>query len=300
MKALRVSPRVGLAGRFISLPNGLQIACVDCPELDALPQCEANASTVTWLERRSWVAAIAVMLTIVGLAWGHVVGLPLLAGALAERVSFENEARLGGQMLATLDHSGAALKTRLTGEQIDGVKAVFARVAAHQKSSSVVRLEVRAVPSLGANAFVLPGAILVVTDDLVNLVQNPEQLACVLAHEFGHLEHRHALRHALQGAGLRAIVGAMFGDASSAPALGSLPTLLAQLKYSREMESEADDFALRWLKSEHIAGEHFARILELLAAQSEDGEGVSYLSTHPDMMSRLEHIRATLPGETAP
>ena len=41
-------------------------------------------------------------------------------------------------------------------------------------------------------ALALPGGIIVVTDDMVNLAANDPELLAVLAHEMGHLRGRHA------------------------------------------------------------------------------------------------------------
>src|SRR5437764_1298137 len=66
-----------------------------------------------------------------------------------------------------------------------------------------IRLLVRNSEQLGANALALPDGTIVVTDWMVRLVQTrdnrlddagKDQLAAVLAHEVGHIEHRHTAR----------------------------------------------------------------------------------------------------------
>lgn len=291
LSALRVSPRIGGANRFIALPNGQQIGCPDCVVLEQLPQTHPTESLVAWLDNRWWVALAATALTLVGLCCGYAFGVPVVAKAIAVRVPFEREALIRDQVLAALDDTGAFHETQLTAQQISSLKAVFDRVAADQKVGKVASLEVRSAPTIGANALALPGGTVVVTDGLVHLSKNQEELAGVLAHEFGHLERRHVLRSALQNAGILAAAGALLGDASSVVVFGSLPALLASLKYSRDMETEADDFALNWLRSRGIPPEQLAGILERLSAQPNAQQIFSYLSTHPDPELRIHHMR---------
>jgi hypothetical protein len=55
---LKVSPRIGSADRFITLPNGGQLACSDRAFLDSLLQESPSEGPVAWLEERWWVALL--------------------------------------------------------------------------------------------------------------------------------------------------------------------------------------------------------------------------------------------------
>ena len=81
------------------------------------------------------------------------------------------------------------------------------------------RLEFRTIPDLGANAFALPSGIVVVTDDLVASAASDEELLAVLAHELGHIQHRHALRGVLQTSIIPLLLAAITGDPASVSAL---------------------------------------------------------------------------------
>src|SRR5690349_17380336 len=59
---LRVSPRVGSAHRFITLPDGGQLQCPDAALLDRLPQEGKTEGSVAWLEQRWLVALVSVAL----------------------------------------------------------------------------------------------------------------------------------------------------------------------------------------------------------------------------------------------
>jgi Zn-dependent protease with chaperone function len=95
---------------------------------------------------------------------------------------------------------------------------------------------------IGPNAFALPGGSMVMTDEMVELVDNDEAvLLGVLAHELGHVQHRHGMRMLIQGSAVGLIAGLIWGDASSL--LATVPIVLGQASYSRDAERQADQFA---------------------------------------------------------
>ena len=152
---------------------------------------------------------------------------------------------------------------------------------------------------IGPNAFALPGGAIVLTDGLVDLARNDAQVSAVLAHEIGHVRHRHGLRQALQAAGLAALITALAGDAVSITSLAvTLPTLLLQNGYSREFEDEADSYAFQRLREIGLSPKDFAEIIARLeefrskdagATRSNTGErNMDYLSTHPATARRIE------------
>ena len=82
---------------------------------------------------------------------------------------------------------------------------------------------------MGANAVALPAGIIIMTDALVELSENDEELAAVLAHEIGHVRNRHALRALLQNSVVAGSIILVTGDASSAGSIAAgIPTLLAR------------------------------------------------------------------------
>ncbi len=79
VEALRVSPRTGIATRFIALPGGGQFQCADDPALDCLPQEVPSEGFVAWLERRWPVAGVALALIVAIVASAYVYVLPVAA-----------------------------------------------------------------------------------------------------------------------------------------------------------------------------------------------------------------------------
>jgi Zn-dependent protease with chaperone function len=164
----------------------------------------------------------------------------------------------------------------------------------------------RASKGLGANAFALPDGTIIFTDDMVKLSADDDELLAVLAHEIGHVVHRHGLRTLVQNSLFAFVVLAITGDVhgTSHMFLG-LPVLLTELSYSRDFEREADDFALSYLMRQGISPVHFANLMRRIekkraaetAPSNNGGHGPTpksgwqdFLSTHPSMKERLRRF----------
>lgn len=162
------------------------------------------------------------------------------------------------------------------------------------------RLLFRASPTLGANAFALPGGDVVVLDELLALARRDEDVVAVVAHELGHLRHHHGMRQLLQSAVVSFVVGVYLGDISTVVA--GLTTLLLESRYSREFELEADAYAGRLLLATPASLDPLIdMLLRLDAAHAKSraadrggrfGVG-DLLSSHPDTAGRVSALRAT-------
>jgi predicted Zn-dependent protease len=116
----------------------------------------------------------------------------------------------------------------------------------------------------------------------------------VLAHEIAHVELRHTLRSILQGSAIGLIAATVTADAATlSGAVAGLPVMLAQTKYSRRFESEADDYAFRLLKQRGYSPTAFADLMERLSDEHPEMTGrMTWLSTHPATSQRVENARS--------
>ena len=288
--------------------GGAQLQTDDHAALDALfPSANRLEAWVQTLEQH-WGYALAAIALTAGFTWWCVVfGLPLAATAVARVVPASVEATLGEQTLAALDKSLCA-PTALAADRTEAVRKVFSTVTAGLDDGHTYRLELRACAQIGPNAFAMPGGAIVVTDDLVKLAQNDQEIAAVIAHETGHVRYRHGLRMALQGAGAAALIAALAGDAVTMTKLAVLlPTVLLQSGYSREFETEADTYAFQRMKAIGLSPQFFADMMLLMEKQrgrpagtAGDGKAgapsgashtLDYLSTHPATAERIQRAR---------
>lgn len=111
-----------------------------------------------------------------------------------------------------------------------------------------------------------------ITDQLVQLCNgDPRFLAAVVAHELGHLHHRHGMALLLKAGALGFGTSAIWGDFSGA--LASVPLLLGASGYSRDAEREADAFAVQLLKAMNRSPLEMVNVLEALGKSNHHDEG---------------------------
>jgi Zn-dependent protease with chaperone function len=307
--AARLGIQVGKAMSYLHLSGGAVFESADQSALAALARRAGGRSAGGWLHRLETsyrlilASAVVVVLFIVG---GLVYGVPWVSKQIAYAVPVELEHYLGDQSLDTLDR----LWTRPSDLPEARQQAVHAAFAPHLAALSErypahrLRVELRASERIGANALALPAGIIVFSDDLVNLAEDDDELVAILAHEAGHAVHRHSLRGIVQGSLALWLIMSITGDITAASDLtSSLPALLANLSYGRDMEREADAFALQYLLEEGIDPMHFAHIMGRLEAShglqsSEEGGGFKdFLSTHPPTPERIRLFREAAQAE---
>ncbi|HSS65445.1 MAG TPA: M48 family metallopeptidase [Gammaproteobacteria bacterium] len=290
---LRISSRLGNTPRHVYLPDGASMEIADNDAIDSaierLGGYEGNRF-LHFLESR-YATALAALMVCLGVAFSVIeYGIPLLARHVAFALPPGVEATLGREGLETLDR-GLFRPTTLESSTRSKLSELFQMLSSGDDEGPPTRLELRSSPRLGANAFALPSGIVVMTDDLVKLAQEDEELLAVMAHEIGHVHHRHILRQILQNSMTALLVAGLFGDLSSIAGLSAtLPTFLVQQKYTREFEREADAFAAEALRARGISVVHLANILKRLSRSQggSDGGLLDYVSSHPATDERIE------------
>ncbi|GIZ53309.1 M48 family metallopeptidase [Noviherbaspirillum aridicola] len=148
------------------------------------------------------------------------------------------------------------------------------------------------------NAFAAPGGVVVVNTGLIEAAAEPGELAGVLAHEIAHVEERHSLEAMVKSAGLGLVLSIALGDWSGSAA-GAWAARLAELKFSRDAETEADARAVRALHDAGLSPQPMARFFGRLAENEARIPGMSLVSSHPpsaERMTALQEQIAQLPA----
>lgn len=281
---VRVSTRIASTPRWIYLPGGGACVTGDNDGVDRLVHERGVQRALRRLEASAAMVALAV-LAVAALFWAIVDrGLPYAAARVAERIPVQAEASLGREALAGMDEYWLK-PSRLPPPRREALAARLEALAAGATDAPAYRLEFRASPMIGANAFALPSGIIVLTDELVRLSQADDEVIAVLAHELGHVRHRHVMRRLLEASAVALLVAGVTGDVSSATSLAAAaPTLLLQAKFSRDNEREADAYAVALLRRAGLEPRLFGAILERLEAQAQTRGAPllpGFLSSHP-------------------
>lgn len=291
---LSISPRLGRMERIVTLPQLGQLQMADSPLLDQwLPDRDRIEGWAHRLERHRTAAIGAGVATVLSIVLFFQFGLPWMADRVAPLVPRAMEQAIGAQSMAILD--GTQLShSRLSSDRRRDLDVQFRAMVAGLPREYDYQLAFRHAPKLGPNAFALPDGRLVVTDQLVELVESDAELLAVLAHEAGHHEHRHGMRQALESSAVVVVAGFLFGDLSGTGSLSvSIPVLLLESGFSRDHEREADAFAFELLRRRGRSPADFAAVMQRLADHygNRDFGPVSYLSTHPPSEDRIRAAR---------
>ncbi|MGE6795306.1 M48 family metallopeptidase [Psychrobacter okhotskensis] len=169
------------------------------------------------------------------------------------------------------------------------------------------------------NAFALPSGDIILTDKFVELSQNDDEIDAVLLHEMGHVVERHSLEMLTQNSLTTMIVILVLGNPDGISELATgLGTALVSNHYSRQYETEADEFAFNKMLEIGIDPKAFGDILSRMEeysttvsattdvddathehdddekvdnekAEEVEGEKLSdFLSTHPNTQLRIK------------
>lgn len=285
---LRVSERVRHAPRKITFPDDAYLEIQDTQAFDALLSATGHRDSTVVRMQQSWRGALtAFFATAIVLVLAYLYGLPLAAEAIAKVLPASTERTISRGMLSFLDKRLLAPSALPPARQA-AIVAHFKSLTAPQADAPDYTIVFRK-SRIGPNAFALPSGEIVLTDELVALMDNDEQIAGILAHELGHLHEHHLMRRVVQSSAIGAAATAIFGDASAIVA--NIPTLLLDLKYSRDAEREADDYAIAMMKKNGIPLTQLVNGFEKLKTAAGNGDEVSpYLSSHPPTDERIAHI----------
>jgi beta-barrel assembly-enhancing protease len=149
------------------------------------------------------------------------------------------------------------------------------------------------------NAFALPGGQIYITNALLRDLKTEGQLAGVLGHEIGHVIERHSNQQmAKQGLlqGLAAAGGVVGGDQQSMQ-MAQAAARLAQMKYGRDDENQADEWGVRLTTMAGYDPRAMIGVMQVLQDASQGKAPPEIFSTHPNTKNRAEHIQQLIAKE---
>lgn len=155
-----------------------------------------------------------------------------------------------------------------------------------------------------ANAWCMPGGLIVVYEGILPITQDEASLAIVLGHEIAHAVARHSAeqmstqikqQYGVQGAGaLASILGVGSNTVAVGQAVVSSSINLFNLKYSRSHESEADYMGLIFAAMAGYNPEAAVTFWQRMASASTSNTS-EFLSDHPSDATRIKNIQGWLP-----
>ena len=162
--------------------------------------------------------------------------------------------------------------------------------------------EFNLVQNTEPNAFCMPGGKIVVYEGLLPITQNEASLAIVLGHEIAHAVAKHSAEQLskqmrqqygtqILGTVLNSAVGSNVGDIASSIAQTGFS--FANLKYSRDNESEADHIGLIFAA---MAGYDPQVAIPFWQRMSQsNSNGNDFFSSHPSDGNRITALQKEMP-----
>ncbi len=290
---VRIPARVADTPRCIHLPDGGVCEVRNNDALDAEQarvrrDPEPRGERFGRLRHRldsTWRGAAAALAVTAAILYAFTEwGAPAVAAVAVAATPPEVEAVIGNNILGLLDQLDLLEPSGLEPNRRNELLAVFEEMS---REVGIENTDLR-FHSVGIpNAFALPGGTVIVTDTLVELAEDDEEIIAVLAHELGHVAGRHAMRQLAQTSSMLVLWTAFTGDVSVAALSFLGPDRLLAQRYSRAFERDADRFAFDYLLGAGIPPERLSDIVGRLGGDS--GDLPDWLSSHPGAAERAQN-----------
>lgn len=252
LKQIVFPEEMGQEVALISLPNFASI------EVSGIQQWREwsrhNRLNKGWQKyqfKNSWsVVAIMTIVAFGLIAWKW--AIPFVAEKALVFIPEKIDQKIGFKALDYLDESYFS-ETKLSTQEQNQINQSFKHYLKLVDPALIPEYELIFRSSrVGPNAFALPGKNIVMTDELIDLLDDDETILFgVFAHELGHVKNRDAMRSLVQVSALGILMNLWIGDFSST--LAAVPVLIGQAQYSRDVERSADSSALTILTQAKIS-----------------------------------------------
>jgi Zn-dependent protease with chaperone function len=296
---IQVSPRLANTQRYLLFPDGEKFATDDNETVDRIETQFAKPSWLRFVHRLEshWKYVLPALVLLLLILWGLMsYGIPWVAKTIAYRLPPSILNFASDQTLDILDRSifkPSELDENTQRELLEHFQLVL---EAHSDFKPEILF--RKGGGIGPNAFALPSGTILFTDEMIQISEHNDELLAVLTHEIGHIVHRHGMRSLIQDSILGFVLMSITGDVSGSSELFlGLPVMLTELAYSRNFESEADEYALTYMQANGISPLGFASLMQRIENQKPSApdiaseKWINYLSTHPLTDERIKEFR---------
>lgn len=150
------------------------------------------------------------------------------------------------------------------------------------------------------NAVSLPGGYVYVNKGLVEKVSSDDELACVIAHEVGHIVARHAVKRIQSAMGYNLLRVLMVATRDTREVARGADIAMSQifLAYSREDELLSDKLAVKYAVAAGYDPKAMADFLKKLReAKKQKIYRFTYSRTHPYISDRIRTVNEAVYGK---
>nr|WP_245593905.1 M48 family metalloprotease [Comamonas badia] len=243
-------------------------------------------------------------------------GLPAMGDG--DEMSLASERQLGERIVAEIYRDPSYMQDPAIQEYAQDIldrliQAALARGEMTPEMHERFAWKILLIRDRTVNAFALPGGFFGLQLGLLAVVDTPDQLASVLAHELSHVTQRHISRLIAQDKRmtplmmgaliLGAIVAGHSPNAGQALMVGGQALAVQnQLNFSRDMEREADRVGFSLMQPAGFAPQGFVAMFDKLQAANRlnDNGSWPWLRSHPLTTQRIADMHSRLPRDEPP
>ena len=205
--------------------------------------------------------------------------------------SLQKEVGLGRQLAADVDRQGKFIEDPVVTEFVNRVGQ---NIALH--SDAKIPFTIKVLDSDDVNAFALPGGFLYVNKGAILAADTESELAGVMAHEIGHVAARHGVEQAskatLANYAMIPLIFMTGGLGYIAYQAAQIGVPLTFLKFSRNVESEADKLGAQYMWAAGYDPNNFLSFFEKLEKKEKHKPGTlsKLFGTHPPTPDRIVKV----------
>ncbi|MHB1109866.1 MAG: M48 family metallopeptidase [Devosia sp.] len=296
----RAELRIGAASK----PHGARLVFSGYPDASRaqalLPALAVKHREERGKQLRAMGIATAALVSVIV---AYVFGVPLLASRIVGLVPPELEERLGETVVAQIE---GALKAEAGFEVCDPdpdslANRAIARFAAKavEGTGTPFTPDIKVIRTTVPNAFALPGGHSFYFSALLDQTETADEFAGVMAHELGHVVHRHGMEQLISTSATGLLIGFILGDMTGLSVAGGVGAALIDSRFSREAERQADRFAADVARRLAFQPVGLASLLERVAADDQMTQALALLSTHPLTSERRQALEALTVTDTS-
>lgn len=296
MMELRIANRQRPAGARLAV-RGIQHMKA---ALEILPRLSGHQRTDRLRQGRIIALATAALASVIV---AYLYGIPLLADRLVTVFPVEWEERIGtladtqieaalteGKGYSVCDTNPNSLANRaltaFTEAAFEGLNSPFTPTV------TVIRSEV-------PNAYALPGGRIYYLSSMIQASRSADEFAGVLAHELGHVYHRHGMQSLIATSTTGLLVGFVLGDLTGLSVAGAVGASLIDNRFSRDAERQSDDFAVRVAQRIGFDPTALVDVLDRVARDDAFSRALALFSSHPLTDDRRRALEASAPANGA-
>jgi beta-barrel assembly-enhancing protease len=287
------STEIQRARGTLRISHAATVLKVEGSDADAIWQ-EVNSAAPPAKKKGHFTFSVLAVIGLAGLAITILIAvalytyLPKLAGKAAGMVPIDYEIRLGESIAENYLNQSVPAS--------DSVAYYVDRFVRALKLDSRYPIRARVIVSDEINAFAVPGGNIFIYSGLLGKMTSYEELVALLGHEVTHVVRRHSLRSLFSRATTGIVISAMLGNSGGFGQWAvSQADELKQLDYSRELETEADNYGLGIMSNNDVDPAGMLRLLNLLKQESIEDPGLmQYLSTHPETEARIRNVESNV------